>query len=77
MSIHFLFHHIYHMFTYFLLFTPIHGSFQSWFDFDSAGVDEAREKIIAQEREQNVLGTLHQVHINSLTLSFVLLRLTP
>ena len=37
------------------------GSFQSWFDFDSAGVDEAREKIIAQEREQNVLSTLHQV----------------
>ena len=40
-----------------------HASFQSWFDFDSAGVDEAREKIIAQEREQHVLSTLHQVQL--------------
>ena len=35
--------------------------FQSWFDFDVNGEDN-REKIIAQEREQNVLSTLHQVH---------------
>lgn len=44
-------------------FPPAHASFQSWFDFDSAGVDEAREKIIAQEREQHVLSTLHQVQL--------------
>ena len=36
--------------------------FQSWFDFDVSG-EETREKIIAQEREQNVLSTLHQVHM--------------
>ena len=36
-------------------------SFQSWFDFDTSGEDEVRERIIAQEREQHVLGTLHQV----------------
>ena len=36
--------------------------FQSWFDFDVNGEDN-REKIIAQEREQNVLSTLHQVHM--------------
>ena len=38
--------------------------FQSWFDFDVNGEDN-REKIIAQEREQNVLSTLHQVHIHT------------
>jgi hypothetical protein len=37
------------------------SSFQSWFDFDVAGEDEVKERIIAQEREQHVLGTLHQV----------------
>ena len=36
-------------------------SFQSWFDFDTSGRDDVRERIIAQEREQNVLKTLHQV----------------
>ena len=36
-------------------------SFQSWFDFDTSGDDFAKERIIAQEREQNVLKTLHQV----------------
>ncbi len=38
-------------------------SFQSWFDFakGGGGEDEVREKIIAQEREQHVLRTLHQV----------------
>ena len=35
--------------------------FQSWFDFDVNGADN-KEKIIAQEREQHVLSTLHQVH---------------
>ena len=38
--------------------------FQSWFDFDVNGEDN-REKIIAQEREQNVLSTLHQVYTSS------------
>ena len=38
-------------------------SFQSWFDFAKGGEDEVREKIIAQEREQHVLRTLHQVEL--------------
>jgi len=36
-------------------------SFQSLFDFDMTSGSDARERIIAQEREQHVLGTLHQV----------------
>ena len=38
-------------------------SFQTWFDFDTTGDDEVRERIIAQEREQHVLSTLHQVRM--------------
>ena len=41
--------------------TSLLSSFQSWFDFASGSEDELREKIIAQEREQHVLRTLHQV----------------
>ena len=48
----------------FYIYYPYHAhlsSFQSWFDFDTSGDDYAKERIIAQEREQNVLKTLHQV----------------
>ena len=48
----------------FYIHYPYHAhlsSFQSWFDFDTSGDDYAKERIIAQEREQNVLKTLHQV----------------
>ncbi len=48
----------------FILTTPPSSSFQSWFDFDGGSQDEVMEKIIAQEREQHVLRTLHQVGIN-------------
>ena len=39
-----------------------HCSFQSWFDFDAMQADKkAEENIIAKEKEQNVLSTLHEV----------------
>ena len=45
----------------YLLFTC---SFQSWFDFSSV-VDEKESSshIIAREREENVLTTLHEVYV--------------
>ena len=48
-----------YMYMY-LLFTC---SFQSWFDFSSV-VDEKESSshIIAREREENVLTTLHEVY---------------
>ncbi|XP_014672335.1 PREDICTED: lymphoid-specific helicase-like [Priapulus caudatus] len=35
--------------------------FESWFDFSSLSGSGANEKIIAQEREKNVLAKLHQI----------------
>ena len=40
-------------------------SFQSWFDFNSVvnQQQETNEAIIAREREQHVLSTLHEVYL--------------
>ena len=50
------------------------GRFQSWFDFDVNGEDN-REKIIAQEREQHVLSTLHQV--GSMAIIVLIIGISP
>jgi hypothetical protein len=38
-------------------------SFQRLFDFSAIGDEESKEKILAQEREHQVLKTLHSVSI--------------
>ncbi|ESO92017.1 hypothetical protein LOTGIDRAFT_121549 [Lottia gigantea] len=37
------------------------GSFESWFDIQNISDDAANEKIIAEEKENNILSMLHQI----------------
>ncbi|XP_064643787.1 lymphocyte-specific helicase-like [Lineus longissimus] len=37
------------------------GSFEAWFDIDAIASEGANEKIVAEERQKNILSMLHQI----------------